>query len=1278
MFGLKGNKKRNYRSNLTAGNAMGRWLRPGLAAAVFAAGAFGALGPRSAANAQELNDLLRGGVGIILQEIDRQQRINRRQQTEKPAPRARKAQEQRQPDAARSGADRATVARIQAQLAELGYDPGPVDGAMGPRTRRAIIAFQRDNGLARTGAANKATAAAVQTAYNLASRAGKPSAGAAALGPSFDCTRAATLSERAICADPRLAARDLELTRLYGDAIAGAGAARAGALRAEQQAWLTRRDRCGADASCIGMRMEERIATLAATAGVGAQASRPGGASSTALTARGASAVGSDANAEQPFAASSDYAAAVALALQDHARAYLDLGPAAVIDHKLATADPATCASLAREIEAMAADAFLARATLDRWTPEFRSALAAASAKPKRATHVLHVRSSLGPYDFASSGFPINNAPFLGAADTRLRAVRMRLAERDAEAPPCTKAGSYAIGRILQSLGESGARLNRTRLPYLEASIEPLDAKAFLPMAPAQAQALVERYRASSAAPFVNIALAVELAGPVNPFAALPARVLAVRIHDGQTGALLHEASPEPPAPQDGVAEGTIRDYALIAFRSDLDAYRRAPELNGLVLEAADNDEETCRRTRGIIRSNDQFAIRDHLAQAARRFEAALPEIEAANGPFEREFAIERPMPLGQYDFARQAFTFEWSGWIQGVVEPGAFALAGDVVTGCKVNLLGITTLAARHLARLNGGGGGGQWLNLDGLHVRHDGAPWAATLPIAEDKARAILAAGVRSVTVVARVRFGPRETQGPGPLPGKIVSVEFRSAESGETLGVVRRPDSTPQEDAAVPAQGGIQPLTPELATRMVLPLISRIDDEARVFQRLEHAVRQAQSLIASGRTPSDLPLPLSEIRDRPPAVVVSRHRDALLAALGKASLRLPMQVSLRSTTSAHYTAHDGKLKVHYGPPAAWQSQSGAKGGRIFVPAMLDFGARRAAQDRPPLFGAFVADGLFQTAFLLDKTLREDVLDLPVEEAVRRGFGGGARRDEIEAEVILDVADVRLAEAGVAIIEADLKRVVLRWKSDGAVLADFDFSTRPTQAEQQAASAPRSAAELPLSPPPPGAPMTAEITDLLHVRMLPESLDDRHYARMMLSRHSYERRLSQRGQEPEWGRFFVAADGRLDADAVAAQLPAFKAWIMARAKAVPTRLTVNLPLHAGISSFIRRGDSGAQLKSACRDMARRHQAETRKAEAGAMLCDYLRKAWYVPDDHLFLEADAPLRGRADAVSAARPPRRVRRRFLLQEHGGRDEVRRPRRNRRIRTGHHADRSRPA
>jgi len=43
------------------------------------------------------------------------------------------------------------VSGVQGRLRNLGFDPGPLDGKIGPRTRHAIAAFQASRGLAVTG-----------------------------------------------------------------------------------------------------------------------------------------------------------------------------------------------------------------------------------------------------------------------------------------------------------------------------------------------------------------------------------------------------------------------------------------------------------------------------------------------------------------------------------------------------------------------------------------------------------------------------------------------------------------------------------------------------------------------------------------------------------------------------------------------------------------------------------------------------------------------------------------------------------------------------------------------------------------------------------------------------------------------------------------------------------------------------------------------------------------------------------------------------------------------
>jgi len=53
------------------------------------------------------------------------------------------------------------VVNVQAQLQRDGYYSGPIDGVLGPMTRRAIAAFQADHGLAITSAVDEPTLASL-------------------------------------------------------------------------------------------------------------------------------------------------------------------------------------------------------------------------------------------------------------------------------------------------------------------------------------------------------------------------------------------------------------------------------------------------------------------------------------------------------------------------------------------------------------------------------------------------------------------------------------------------------------------------------------------------------------------------------------------------------------------------------------------------------------------------------------------------------------------------------------------------------------------------------------------------------------------------------------------------------------------------------------------------------------------------------------------------------------------------------------------------------------
>ena len=67
-------------------------------------------------------------------------------------------------------------------------------------------------------------------------------ASTAAAQASFDCAKASTVAEKAICADPALAAADVAVSKAYSDLLKALPAAQQAALKADQRNWVTGRD----------------------------------------------------------------------------------------------------------------------------------------------------------------------------------------------------------------------------------------------------------------------------------------------------------------------------------------------------------------------------------------------------------------------------------------------------------------------------------------------------------------------------------------------------------------------------------------------------------------------------------------------------------------------------------------------------------------------------------------------------------------------------------------------------------------------------------------------------------------------------------------------------------------------------------------------------------------------------------------------------------------------------------------------------------------------------
>lgn len=81
-----------------------------------------------------------------------------------------------------------------------------------------------------------------------------------AAAASFDCAKAASHAEKAICADSSLSALDTRLAEAWKRALSSGGDL--SALKSSQLQWLNERNACDEDALCLSDRYRERLATL--------------------------------------------------------------------------------------------------------------------------------------------------------------------------------------------------------------------------------------------------------------------------------------------------------------------------------------------------------------------------------------------------------------------------------------------------------------------------------------------------------------------------------------------------------------------------------------------------------------------------------------------------------------------------------------------------------------------------------------------------------------------------------------------------------------------------------------------------------------------------------------------------------------------------------------------------------------------------------------------------------------------------------------------------------
>jgi len=78
-------------------------------------------------------------------------------------------------------------------------------------------------------------------------------------GPSYDCSKSSTRTEFAVCDTPDLWAMDRAMANLYFYYRENADASRSQEFLSSQRAWLSRRDQCAEDISCLYERYSSRL-----------------------------------------------------------------------------------------------------------------------------------------------------------------------------------------------------------------------------------------------------------------------------------------------------------------------------------------------------------------------------------------------------------------------------------------------------------------------------------------------------------------------------------------------------------------------------------------------------------------------------------------------------------------------------------------------------------------------------------------------------------------------------------------------------------------------------------------------------------------------------------------------------------------------------------------------------------------------------------------------------------------------------------------------------------
>lgn len=666
------------------------------------------------------------------------------------------------------------------------------------------------------------------------------------------------------------------------------------------------------------------------------------------------------------------------------------------------------------------------------------------------------------------------------------------------------------------------------------------------------------------------------------PLASIAAPVLAAPAVSSAAAATAQEAR--------ALAATSHADLVNLVLMSDAEAYAAEAEELALPYLAAVSPIEDCTEMRQVRMAADEFTTRDMDRQAIELFRLALADLPNKTRRIEKP--ITETLQLNPYDFDRGGFTL--------TEQTGQY--------GTSITRPGTLIEEQEEQARASCG-----WFSTGGfdrIEVAHDGLSDAVFLPMNEDEARAFRASGGDSVTLAATLVIEPRP-QGRGPLVGTVTNAVITDPATGRILW---QQDDAPASSADQSSAGTAPDLSYGLIAQIAAPVIEPMlpDDLLRVAAASYFATHS--SSIASGNPPPDSPLPIGVIRGQDPQVVAATNLAQLRESLRRSGPSLPLTVTLRQESIAYFRDDEGLIVTQKPAPVEEDPYGDVAPveGRVSLHELLP---NRYAGDQG--FADAAMQQIHSEVVLdMDRLMTVEALPMTVEEAARRGLLGGMGM-EITLDWAMVITGMRSQNERL-VVDVRLTGLTVRSQNDGAMVlqaAVEDFPAIATlRAEADAALGLVSAADT-VTPPLDGARFGAEMTDLLQLRYAPESVDDAMIERMMITRYAAESNI--RDGVPEWGRFFRNLDVPPTAKERAARMEEFRAWSVARAQALPNRVTLHLPVwgtgDARTVPWQRKGQP--QSFGSC-DL---DKGESETALAQARICDYLSAAWLAPEPGLF-----------------------------------------------------------